>query len=102
MPEIEEENDVEQAQRDAESTADDLAERSEELGTHIQETRRGWEQAQQDSDVPTAAGDWEDTEPDDSTGEDPTGFDDPENLDLDDEDLADDDVADEAEDDVYG
>ena len=99
MPETEEER-LEEAQSQAESTADDLAERSDELGKNIQETRRGWEQSQADDDVPTAAGDWEDTEPDDSTGDDPTGFDDPENLDLDDEDLTDDDVTDD-EDEKY-
>jgi len=92
MPETEEDR-VQDAQREAESTADDLGERNERLGDHIQETRQGWDQAQRDADVPTAAGDWEDTEPDDSTGEDPSGFDDPESLDLD-EDLDEDDTSD--------
>ena len=99
MPEIEHQR-VEEAQRDAESTADDLEERNEKLGEHVQETREGWEKAKSDADTPTAAGDWEDTEPDDSTGDDPAGFDDPENLDLDDEDLTDDDVTDD-EDEKY-
>jgi hypothetical protein len=93
MPEIEEER-VTEAQESAASTADELAERNEQLGDQIKEARSGWESAKSDDGVPTAAGDWEDTEPDDSTGEDPTGFDDPENLDdeddLDDEELSND------------
>jgi hypothetical protein len=97
MPEIEEQR-VDDAERAAESTADDLAERSERVGDNIEQTRRGWEGAKQDDDVPTAAGDWEDTEPDDSTGDDPAGFDDPENLDLDDEDLTDDESSGDDED----
>ena len=89
MPEIEEHR-VEQAQREAESTADELEERNERLGDQIQEARSGWEKAQADASTPTASEEWEDTEPDDANGEDPTGFDDPENLDLDeDEDLED-------------
>jgi hypothetical protein len=97
MPEIDEHS-VREAEQDAGSTADDLAERGDRLDDQIEETRQGWKQAQADDDVPTAAGDWEDTEPDDSTGEDPTGFDDPENLDLDEEELGDDEFAEEGED----
>ena len=88
MPETEEER-VQDAQQAAESTADELAERNEQLGDQIKEARSGWESAKSDDNVPTAAGDWEDSEPEDSTGDDPTGFDDPENLDLDEEDLDD-------------
>ena len=98
MPEIDEQR-VREAEQDAESTADDLAERGDRVDEQIEKTRRGWEQSQADDDVPTAAGDWEDTEPDDANGEDPTGFDDPENLDLDDEDLSDDEFADEDDED---
>src|SRR4051794_29564080 len=93
MPETEEQR-VQEAQQAAEKTADELAERNEQLGDQIKEARSGWESAKSADNVPTAAGDWEDSEPDDSTGEDPTGFDDPETLDddddLDDEDLSDD------------
>ena len=88
MPEIEEQR-VKEAGNAAESTADELGERNEQLGEQIKDARSSWESAKSDAGVPTAAGDWEDTEPDDSTGEDPTGFDDPEDLDLDEEDLDD-------------
>jgi len=87
-----EEGRVQEATRDMEATAEELDERSEKLGEHIHETKEDWKQAKGDTNVPTAAGDWEDSEPDDSTGEDPSGFDDPEELDLDDDELADDDV----------
>jgi hypothetical protein len=93
MPEIEEQR-IREAQDAAESTGDDLAERNEQLGEHIKEARSGWESAKSDDGVPTAAGDWEDSEPDDSTGEDPTGFDDPENVDADDDDLDDEELSD--------
>jgi len=93
MPEIEEER-VKEAQEAAESTADELAERNEKLGDQIKDARNTVEGAKNDDSVPTAAGDWEDTEPDDSTGEDPTGFDDPENLDADEDDLDDEELAD--------
>jgi hypothetical protein len=85
-----EERGVEETQQEMSSTADEMAERSERLGDQIESTKQGWEQAKGDSAVPTAAGDWEDSEPDDSTGEDPSGFDDPEDVDLD-EDLDDED-----------
>jgi hypothetical protein len=98
MPVIDEHR-VEEAERQAGATADDLQERSDDLGGEIEETRSDWEAVKQDTSVPTAAGDWEDTEPDDATGEDPTGFDDPESLELDDEDLADDDLVEEDEED---
>jgi hypothetical protein len=82
---------LEETERQAEATADELAERNERLGHEIKQTREGWEQTKSDSSTPTAAGDWEDSEPDDSTGEDPAGFDDPESADLDEEDEDDDD-----------
>jgi hypothetical protein len=78
----------------AEATADEMAEHSERLGTHIEDARKRWDDAQRSEGVTSASGDWEDTEPDDSTGEDPSGFDDPESLDEDAED-DDDPVADE-------
>ena len=93
------EHHVEEAQHQAESTVDDLSERSDDLGGEIEETRSDWEAVKRNTSVPTAAGEWEDNEPDDSTGEDPTGFDDPESLELDDEDLADDELPDEENDD---
>jgi hypothetical protein len=68
----------------------DLDQKSEEVGESIEQAKRHQEQTMADESVPTAAGDWEETEPDDSTGDDPAGFDDPEDLDLDDEDLSDD------------
>jgi capsule polysaccharide export protein KpsE/RkpR len=77
---------VREASDDAEATVDDLQERSERVGEGIQHAKKRWDDAQKSEDVPSAAGDWEDTEPDDSTGEDPAGFDDPE-ADEDDEDL---------------
>ena len=85
-----EERGVEEKQQEMSTTADEMAERSDRLGEQIEDTKQGWEQAKADSGTPTAAGDWEDTEPDDSTGEDPAGFDDPEDADLD-EDLDDED-----------
>jgi hypothetical protein len=77
---------VEEASKAAEADVDELAQRNEKLGEGIQHAKKRWQDAQQSEGVPTAAGDWEDTEPDDSTGEDPAGFDDPE-ADEDDEDL---------------
>jgi len=85
-----EEGRVQEATRDMEATAEELDERSEQLGDRISETKEDWEQAKGDTNVPTASGDWEDSEPDDPTGDDPSGFDDPEEADLDDEDLGDD------------
>src|SRR3954464_11840065 len=78
-------------EHDMEGTADELSQRSEKLGDQIADAKQTHEKAQADANVPTAAGDWEDTEPDDSTGDDATGFDDPEDLDDDDEDLDDED-----------
>jgi DNA-binding ferritin-like protein len=89
---------IQEAQREMGSTADELSERSDELGGHINDAKQTLAQTKADSSVPTASSDWEDTEPDDKTAEDATGFDDPEDLDLDDEDL-DDDTADDDEDD---
>jgi phage shock protein A len=88
---------IEEAEREMDATADDLSERSDQLGEQIDSTKQTWEQAKADTSVPTASGDWEDTEPDDASGDDATGFDDPENLDLEDDDL--DDTADEDDDD---
>ena len=69
-----------------ERTADEMSKRSEKLGDQIDSAKQTNEQAQADEKVPTASGDWEDTEPDDSTGEDPSGFDDPEDVDDEDDD----------------
>jgi phage shock protein A len=81
------------AERKMEGTADDLAQRSEKLGDQIADAKQTHEKAKADANVPTAAGDWEDTEPDDSTGDDATGFDDPEDVDDDDDDDFEDDEA---------
>src|SRR3954453_16050897 len=78
---------VRAATDEAESTVDDLAQRSEKVGEGIEHAKKRWDDAQHSEDVPSAAGDWEDSEPDDSTGEDPSGFDDPEAADEDEEDL---------------
>jgi hypothetical protein len=62
---------------------DELEERIERLGDHIDEARRT---AQSRPEVTNkAAGDWEDSD-DDAGGEDPSGFDDPEKAEEDDED----------------
>ena len=82
---------VREASEDANSTVEELEERSEKVGQDIEHAKKRWDDAQKSEDVPSAAGDWEDSEPDDSTGEDPAGFDDPEaesedeDEDLDDE-----------------
>ena len=98
MPDTEEQR-IEEAQQAADTTADDLEERSDRLGDSIEDTKRTHEQTKADETIPTAANDWEDSEPEDSADDDPTGagFDDPENLDLEDEDLDDDAVPDEEE-----
>jgi phage shock protein A len=85
------------AEQEMEAAADEMSERSEQLDEQIDGAKQTHAKAQADASVPTAAGDWEDTEPADSTGEDAAGFDDPEDLDLDDEDL-DDEPADDDED----
>jgi len=77
---------VEDASREAERTADELQERSERVGDQIDQTREDWDKAKKSEKTPTAAGDWEDSEPDDSTGDDPSGFDDPESADDEDDD----------------
>jgi phage shock protein A len=82
---------LEEAAQSVDATTADLGERSERLGEDIEQAKRQQEQTMADESVPTAAGDWEDTEPEDSTGEDPAGFDDPEDLDL--EDLDDEDAG---------
>jgi len=69
---------VKDASQAAESTVEDLEKRSERVGEGIQHTKKQWDEAKKSQDVPTAAGDWEDSEPDDAVGEDPSGFDDPE------------------------
>ena len=89
MPDTQERR-IEEAAQAMDSTAGEMQEQSDRLGSHIAETKSDWRQAKQSEQVPTAAGDWEDTE-DDAGGDDPAGFDDPESLDLDDEDLDDDD-----------
>jgi len=83
---VTEEDRVDEASHEAGQTVDDLQERSERVGDQIQETREGWEKAKTDAGTPTAASDWEDSEPDESNGDDPSGFDDPESLDEDDDD----------------
>jgi hypothetical protein len=89
---------VKEAEDQMEATAEEMAERSDELDGQIDSTKQRWEHAKADTSVPTATGDWEDTEPDESTGEDATGFDDPESIDLDDDDLDDDRHPDDDED----
>jgi phage shock protein A len=92
-------DEIGKAQDKMEATADEMSERGEQLDERIDGAKDTLAKAKADASVPTAAGDWEDTEPTDSTGEDAAGFDDPEDLDLDDEDLDDDDdKADEDED----
>src|SRR3954447_20719837 len=83
---------VKEAADEAESAADELQERGEKVGADIEHAKKRWDEVQSSQSIPSASGDWEDSEPDDSTGEDPSGFDDPEELDLDDDELADDDV----------
>jgi hypothetical protein len=81
---------VREASDDAEAAVDELEERSERVGEGIQHAKKRWDEAQSSEGVPSAAGDWEDSEPDDSTGEDPAGFDDPEADEDDDDPDADD------------
>ena len=78
-----EERRVEEADQAMSTTADELAERGDALDERIDETKQHVARVKADDSVPTAAGDWEDTEPDDAKGDDPAGFDDPENLDED-------------------
>ena len=80
-----EERRVDEAHESAEATVEDLARRNDQLGDHIEGAKKTWDNAQQSEGVATAAGDWEDTEPDEATGEDPSGFDDPEAIDEDEE-----------------
>ena len=81
---------VREASDEAESTVEELEQRSERVGDGIKHAKKRWDDAQSSEDVPTATGDWEDSEPDDSTGEDPAGFDDPEADEEDDDDDLDD------------
>jgi hypothetical protein len=89
MPDTQEQR-IDEATEAMESTAGEMQQRSDRVGEDIEETKATWSQAKASEQVPTAAGDWEDTD-DDAGGDDPAGFDDPESLDLDDEDLEDDD-----------
>jgi|1186.fasta_scaffold134470_2 hypothetical protein len=89
----------EEIERGLEHDADELDERIDKLGDHIEDARRKAQpRAEEAAPIEDAAGDWEDTEPVDSTGEDASGFDDPEADDADeddDEDLGDDEDDDE-------
>jgi hypothetical protein len=69
---------LEEADKAAQSTVDDLEKRSEKVGEGIEHAKKRWDDAQKSEDVPSATGDWEDSETDDSSGEDAGGFDDPE------------------------
>jgi hypothetical protein len=89
MPDTQERR-IDEATDAMDTTAGEMQQQRDRLGDDIAETKSKWEQAKASEQVPTAAGDWEDTE-DDAGGEDPAGFDDPESLDLDDDDLEDDD-----------
>jgi len=77
---------LDEAGQQADATVEELEEHGERVGAGIDHAKKTLDDAQRSREVPTAAGDWEDSEPDDSTGEDPSGFDDPESVDLDDED----------------
>ena len=77
---------VDEAQEKMGETAREMEQRGAEVGEHIDEAKQTWSQAQSSGAAPSAAGDWEDSEPDDSTGEDASGFDDPESLDDDEDD----------------
>jgi phage shock protein A len=100
MAETEEQHvdEIGKAEDKMETTADEMSERSEQLDEQIDDAKQIHAKAQADASVPTAAGDWEDTEPEDSTGEDASGFDDPEDLDLDEDDLDDEPAADDDDD----
>jgi hypothetical protein len=92
MPDTDtEEERLKEATQSVDATTADLDEKGEQLGESIEQAKRHQEETMADEKVPTSAGDWEETEPDDEAGGDAGGFDDPENLDLDDEDLSDDD-----------
>ena len=77
---------VKEAADEAESAADELEERGEKVGAGIEDAKKRWDEVQSSQSIPSASGDWEDSEPDDSTGEDPSGFDDPESVDDDEDD----------------
>ncbi len=74
----------EDPERALRSDADDLEERIDSLGEHVDESREKLRARQEDADVDELAGDWEDTD-DDAGGEDPSAFDDPESDDDDDD-----------------
>src|SRR6185503_10514159 len=76
------EGQIKEAEEEMSTTADELAERSDQLEERIESTKQDWARVQADDSVPTAAGDWEESEPD-VESDDPAGFDDPENVDLD-------------------
>jgi hypothetical protein len=78
---------VEKAERDMQRAADEMSERGEQLGRHIDGAKDTLRSAKDDSSVPTASSDWEDSEPDgnEDSGS-GAGFDDPEDLDDDDDD----------------
>lgn len=68
---------VAQAEDEMDRSAAEMQERVDKLDSHIGETKETWERAKKGDMVPTAAGDWEDTE-DDAGGDDASAFDDPE------------------------
>jgi hypothetical protein len=85
MPDTQERR-LDEAKQEMDTTAGELEERNEKLGEQIGDAKQTWSRAKSEGGVTEASGDWEDSEPEDSTGEDPSGFDDPESVDLDDED----------------
>jgi hypothetical protein len=90
----------EEIQQGLEHDADELDERIDKLGDHIEDARRKAQpRAEEAAPIEDAAGDWEDTEPTDSTGEDASGFDDPEAHDADEADEDEDEDPGDAEDD---
>ena len=73
-------------ERQIERDADELEERIDRLGNHLDEAHKHSQAQAREEEGEDVAGDWEDT--DDAAGdEDGDGFDNPEELDLDDEDL---------------
>ena len=76
----------ERIERRLQHDADELDERIGRLDDHIGEAKRKAVARQEEgSPFDEAAGDWDDTEPEDSTGEDASAFDDPEADDEDEE-----------------
>lgn len=68
---------VAEAKQTMDRSADEMQDRVETLDDHISETKENFDQAKRGSLVPTAAGDWEDTD-DNAGGDDASSFDDPE------------------------